>query len=202
MEGSLVNCQCRCVNWAVIGSDNHLLPVQRQTIICTNDGLLSTNFCATWMYVRADSRSAASQWETALLCNDVSHWLDANLESALYVYSPYLACRQIRAFSSQRSLTFSNSCSSAMARSHAGWGARPTPASMSLRMASRVTDGVSLRVCRTLSSHRACCSTCKEVIKDWLQHRIWDQWELKSYGFSWSCHNGAWLENLRVLWLD
>ena len=24
-----------------------------------------------------------SQWETAWLCNDVSHWLDANLESAL-----------------------------------------------------------------------------------------------------------------------
>ena len=29
------------------------------------------------------SRFAASQWETALLCNDVSHWLAANLESAL-----------------------------------------------------------------------------------------------------------------------
>ena len=27
---------------------------------------------------------ASSQWETALLCNDVSHWLGANLESALY----------------------------------------------------------------------------------------------------------------------
>ena len=32
---------------------------------------------------RADSRFAPSQWETALLCNDVSHWLGANLESAL-----------------------------------------------------------------------------------------------------------------------
>ena len=31
----------------------------------------------------ADSRFAPSQWETALLCNDVSHWLGANLESAL-----------------------------------------------------------------------------------------------------------------------
>ena len=29
---------------------------------------------------RADSRSASSQWETALLCNDVSHCLGANLE--------------------------------------------------------------------------------------------------------------------------
>ena len=31
---------------------------------------------------RADSRFASSQWETALLCNGVSHWLDASLESA------------------------------------------------------------------------------------------------------------------------
>ena len=35
-------------------------------------------------YTRADSRFAPSQWETALLCNDVSHWLGASLESALY----------------------------------------------------------------------------------------------------------------------
>ena len=33
----------------------------------------------------ADSRFAPSQWETALLCNDVSHWLGTNLESALYM---------------------------------------------------------------------------------------------------------------------
>ena len=32
---------------------------------------------------RADSRYAPSQWETALLCNDVSRWLGASLESAL-----------------------------------------------------------------------------------------------------------------------
>ena len=30
----------------------------------------------------ADSTFAPSQWETALLCNDVSHWRGANLESA------------------------------------------------------------------------------------------------------------------------
>ena len=34
---------------------------------------------------RVDSRLAPSQWETALLCNAVSHWLSASLESALYV---------------------------------------------------------------------------------------------------------------------
>ena len=32
---------------------------------------------------RADSRFVPSQWETALLCNDVSHWLGTILESAL-----------------------------------------------------------------------------------------------------------------------
>ena len=32
---------------------------------------------------RADTRFAPNQWETALLCNDVSHWLGAYLEWAL-----------------------------------------------------------------------------------------------------------------------
>ena len=32
---------------------------------------------------KAGSRFAPSQWETALPCNDVSHWLGASLESAL-----------------------------------------------------------------------------------------------------------------------
>ena len=36
------------------------------------------------IYFRADSRLAPSQWETALRSNAVSHWLAANLESALY----------------------------------------------------------------------------------------------------------------------
>ena len=40
---------------------------------------------------RADSRFAPSQWETALLCNDVSNWLGASLESALCIYK--IQCR-------------------------------------------------------------------------------------------------------------
>ena len=35
------------------------------------------------MELRADSRLAPSQWETPLQSNVVSHWLGANLESAL-----------------------------------------------------------------------------------------------------------------------
>ena len=38
------------------------------------------------MYIRTDTRFAPSQWETTLLCNDVSHWLGASLTSALYIY--------------------------------------------------------------------------------------------------------------------
>ena len=33
--------------------------------------------------LRADSRFAPSQWKSALLCDDVCHWLGASLESAL-----------------------------------------------------------------------------------------------------------------------
>ena len=36
-----------------------------------------------WSNLRTKSRFAPSQWETVLFCNDVSHWLGANLESAL-----------------------------------------------------------------------------------------------------------------------
>ena len=38
---------------------------------------------------RADSMFAPSQWETALLSNDVSHWLGTNLESALSLLTPW-----------------------------------------------------------------------------------------------------------------
>ena len=44
-------------------------------------------------YVRADSRFVPSRWEVSLLCNDVSHWLGTNLESALYTHiSPDVLC--------------------------------------------------------------------------------------------------------------
>ena len=35
-------------------------------------------------YTRADSRFAPGQWETSLQSNAISHWLGANLDSALY----------------------------------------------------------------------------------------------------------------------
>ena len=41
---------------------------------------------SVWIsYYRADSRFASSQWETALLCNDISYWLGATLWSVLII---------------------------------------------------------------------------------------------------------------------
>ena len=42
-----------------------------------------------WIYCRADSRFVSSQWETALICNNVSHWLGTRLESDLYYFQIY-----------------------------------------------------------------------------------------------------------------
>ena len=36
--------------------------------------------------IRAEYRFAPNQWETALLCNDVSHWPGTSLESALCIH--------------------------------------------------------------------------------------------------------------------
>ena len=43
----------------------------------------SMSYLKVIVNLRADSMLASSQWETALLCNDVSHWLGASLDSAL-----------------------------------------------------------------------------------------------------------------------
>ena len=48
-----------------------------------NNAWIPVTHCVLCVY-KADSRFALSQWETALLCNDVSHWLGASLESVLY----------------------------------------------------------------------------------------------------------------------
>ena len=40
---------------------------------------------STQFIIRVDSRLATSQWETSLQSNAVSHWLGANLESALII---------------------------------------------------------------------------------------------------------------------
>ena len=60
-----------------------VLPRQRwSTMKSMNYGEL-LKFSGTGSTIRADSRFTSSQWETALQSNAVSHWLGANLESAL-----------------------------------------------------------------------------------------------------------------------
>ena len=59
---------------------------------------------------RADSRFAPGQWETALLCNGVSHWLGANLESSLQ-YTRSVAQELIRMTKSTMWIKSDNSSS-------------------------------------------------------------------------------------------
>ena len=49
---------------------------------CISELLIQIMACRLFR-TRADSRLAASQWETSLQSNTVSHWLGANLESGL-----------------------------------------------------------------------------------------------------------------------
>ena len=51
-------------------------------IVCLLWGFLWTQLFREMAH-RADSRFAPSQWEMALLCNDISHWLGESLESSL-----------------------------------------------------------------------------------------------------------------------
>ena len=52
-------------------------------MVLLRDSTVSTNIN------RDHSRFAPSEWETVLLCNDVSHWLGASLESALHKSSQH-----------------------------------------------------------------------------------------------------------------
>ena len=66
------------VSWANIGPTSG-----QQNRFWTNVG---PTFIVVWAEItRADSRYAPSQWETLLQSNAVSHWLCANLESALNI---------------------------------------------------------------------------------------------------------------------
>ena len=60
-----------------------------------------------WLYYRADSRFAASQWGPALLRSAVSHWLVAKLESAM-CYAWLRPCDVIHVKAYTQRLTFSN----------------------------------------------------------------------------------------------
>ena len=66
------------ISYLYILSSNTRSCVNANILFIENDRVESNDYC-----VRVDSRFAPSQWEMALVCNDVSHWLGANLDSAL-----------------------------------------------------------------------------------------------------------------------
>ena len=51
----------------------------------------------------ADSRLAPRQWETSLQSNTVSHWLGANLESALKYIHKFLEIREMTSWNGNTS---------------------------------------------------------------------------------------------------
>ena len=72
------------------------VPADGLALCCTILGHVQTqwwpNLHSIYTYIcRAESRLGPSQWETSLQSNTVSHWLGANLESAL-IWDHYLKC--------------------------------------------------------------------------------------------------------------
>ena len=68
----------------VVVADALALYLQPDILTVSRELLLLRSISANQLhYNMAHSRFAPSQWETALLCKDVSHWLGANLESVL-----------------------------------------------------------------------------------------------------------------------
>ena len=78
---------CTCHTWIAslslvfLHKDCYLRLCKRGTI--RNIHYETSHVSMNMANIRADSRFAPSQGETALLCNDVSHWLGISLESAM-----------------------------------------------------------------------------------------------------------------------
>ena len=70
--------------------------------VCAMTALGSNDFIDQAMNHRADSRLAPSQWETALLCNGVSHWLGACLEWGHGSFTPHSQLRLADGYSDIR----------------------------------------------------------------------------------------------------
>ena len=73
-----------CQLWSiVVGHEGHM---QEMPLLVFLHATSCSQFYRWLWQCRADCRFAPSQWETALLCNDVFHWLGASLESALQCF--------------------------------------------------------------------------------------------------------------------
>ena len=75
---------CICIQRSITGLILGLRPASERRRYFVTASLFG------WVQAWADSRLVPSQWETALLCNDVSHWLGTSLKSALYyIHHPH-----------------------------------------------------------------------------------------------------------------
>ena len=74
--------------YKILPMDGNLVDIRKRLVLKLSlSGLTGSPHS---IYCRADSRFVPSQWETALLGKDISHWLDTNLESAPSLSSYWL----------------------------------------------------------------------------------------------------------------
>ena len=79
IECSSCGCRKQMFNllWKIFNSNKAFVSNRRKSLLLPLFGVI--------YYIKVDSRFALSQSETAFFCNDVSHCLGTNLESALYM---------------------------------------------------------------------------------------------------------------------
>ena len=89
-----------------------ILDIAYLIVATLNELMIDNKSFAQWVLLRADFRFAPSQWKTALLCINVSHWLGTNLESALLLIMTDLHTKWYMVYWSQFSYHKFNNCSS------------------------------------------------------------------------------------------
>ena len=80
-----------CINWYHIYVEFYWHSLKKLTLLKIMYGIffryhrICISMCFPGHY-RADSKLVPSQWETSLQSNTISHWLGANLKSALHTF--------------------------------------------------------------------------------------------------------------------
>ena len=82
--------------------------------ISTKYGTTFVQIMCKYIHIKADSRFVPSQWEAALLWNDISHWLGANLESALQWTYQLERCWSCKTHSKRSGSLYHNAAPDAM----------------------------------------------------------------------------------------
>ena len=77
------HCQDKISSAAYIASTRNKHRADSRFVPSQWETVLLCNDVSHWLGASPESRFVFSQWETVLLCNDVSHWLSVSQESAL-----------------------------------------------------------------------------------------------------------------------